>query len=118
MAADIASDRTPLIIEPNTVRQRSGKNKGGNKEDARRGSDWDPNLPYGGKVYLARRKKPDPWWITALEVRKFNSGVTTLSFYDIYLKHEWGICNSQHSYSDSLHVSSSVGDRRYGTHPA
>jgi len=69
MADDIATDsRTPLLAESNTVRQRSGKNKGGNKEDVRRGSDWDPNLPYGGKVYLARRKKPDPWWITAVEV--------------------------------------------------
>ena len=27
------------------------------------------DLPYGGKVYLARRKKPDPWWVTGLEVR-------------------------------------------------
>lgn len=30
--------------------------------------DYDPNLPYGPKVYLARRKKPDPWWVTAIEV--------------------------------------------------
>ena len=72
MADDFASDsRTPLIAESNTVRQRSGKNRGEIKEDVRRGSDWDPNLPYGGKVYLARRKKPDPWWITTLEVREF-----------------------------------------------
>jgi len=69
MEADIASDsRTPLIAESSTVRQRSGKNRAGSKEDVRRGSDWDSNLPYGGKVYLARRKKPDPWWITTLEV--------------------------------------------------
>lgn len=32
------------------------------------GSDYDPNLPYGPKVYLARRKKPDPWWVTTIEV--------------------------------------------------
>ena len=73
MAADVASNsRTPLISESNTVRHRSGKSRDENKQDIRRGSDWDPNLPYGGKVYLARRKKPDPWWITTLEVR--NSG--------------------------------------------
>jgi hypothetical protein len=30
----------------------------------------DPNLPYGPKVYLARRKKPDPWWVTSIEVRR------------------------------------------------
>jgi len=69
MAANIASESaTPLIAESTTVRHRSGKNRDGNKETVRRDSDWDPNLPYGGKVYLARRKKPDPWWITTLEV--------------------------------------------------
>jgi hypothetical protein len=30
--------------------------------------DWDPNLPYGGKVYLARKKKPDPLYVTVIEV--------------------------------------------------
>jgi len=75
MAADISSDsRTPLLAaESNTVRQRAGKNRTEHKQDVRRGSDWDPNLPYGGKVYLARRKKPDPWWITILEVSQFGS---------------------------------------------
>jgi len=72
MASDIATDsRSPLLAESNSVRQRAGKNKDQHKPDARRSSDWDPNLPYGGKVYLARRKKPDPWWITTLEVSEF-----------------------------------------------
>ena len=70
MADDSGMDvRTPLIAESNTVRQRAGKGRGQRQEDVRRDSDWDPNQPYGGKVYLARRKKPDPWWITTLEVR-------------------------------------------------
>lgn len=30
--------------------------------------DWDQDLPYGGKVYLARRKKPDPIWVKIVEV--------------------------------------------------
>jgi len=30
--------------------------------------DYDPLLPYGPKVYLARKKKADPWWILALEI--------------------------------------------------
>ncbi|XP_074645461.1 uncharacterized protein LOC141901850 [Tubulanus polymorphus] len=30
--------------------------------------DWNPDLPYGGKVYLARKKKPDPLYIKILEV--------------------------------------------------
>jgi hypothetical protein len=33
------------------------------------GPEYDPLLPYGPKVYLARKKKPDPWWIVALEVK-------------------------------------------------
>lgn len=29
---------------------------------------WNDDLPYGGKVYLARKKKPDPLWMKVLEV--------------------------------------------------
>ena len=36
------------------------------------GKDYDPDLPYGPKVYLARKKKPDPWWVTCIEVRMFD----------------------------------------------
>lgn len=32
------------------------------------GHEHDPTLPYGPKVYLARKKKPDPWWVIAIEV--------------------------------------------------
>ena len=32
------------------------------------GPDYDPDLPYGPKVNLARRPKPDPWWVRCLEV--------------------------------------------------
>ncbi|XP_018018673.1 vegetative cell wall protein gp1-like, partial [Hyalella azteca] len=30
-------------------------------------TDWDDALPYGGKVYLARKKKPDSWPCIALQ---------------------------------------------------
>ena len=30
--------------------------------------DWNDNLPYGGKVYLARKKKGDPWWCIGMQV--------------------------------------------------
>lgn len=30
--------------------------------------DWNPDLPYGGKVYLARKKKPQGWIMTIVEV--------------------------------------------------
>ena len=31
-------------------------------------TDWDDSLPYGGKVYLARKKKPDSWFCIAIQV--------------------------------------------------
>ncbi|XP_045612217.2 uncharacterized protein [Procambarus clarkii] len=31
-------------------------------------TDWDDSLPYGGKVFLARRKLPDSWFCVALQV--------------------------------------------------
>lgn len=33
--------------------------------------EWDPSLPYGGKVYLARKKKPDPLYVRIIEVQVF-----------------------------------------------
>ena len=30
--------------------------------------EWDSNLPYGGKVFMARKRKPDPWWVRICEV--------------------------------------------------
>ena len=32
----------------------------------------DPSLPYGGKVYLARRKKPDTLLVKTMEVSLFS----------------------------------------------
>ncbi len=31
--------------------------------------EWNSELPYGGKVYLARKKKADPLYMKVLEVR-------------------------------------------------
>ena len=61
-------DTTPLLAEEGGVRQRNKTPKDEKKYEPKEASKWDPNLPYGGKVYLARKKKPDPWWVTALEV--------------------------------------------------
>jgi len=63
-------DKTPLLAEEGGVRHRSSKKDDDNKEqETLKYKDWDPNLPYGGKVYLARRKKPEPLWIRVTEVR-------------------------------------------------
>eukprot|EP00794_Sanderia_malayensis_P018696 gene18696-20584_t len=29
--------------------------------------DYDPDLPYGPDVFLARKKKPDSWWVKYVE---------------------------------------------------
>ena len=46
------------------------------------GADYDPNLPYGPKVYVARRKKPDPWWVTTIEV-SLSSTLKTYTMIDL-----------------------------------
>ena len=35
--------------------------------------DSDDELPYGGKVFLARRRKPDSWLCIAIQVEMFYS---------------------------------------------
>ena len=42
--------------------------------------EWNPDLPYGGKVYLARKMKPDPLHVRLFEV-KF--AFLTLKIYSI-----------------------------------
>ena len=71
MAVD-SVDTTPLLAEEGGMRHRSAATKDESEHAAtttiERPSDWDPNLPYGGKVYLARRKKPDPTHVRVIEV--------------------------------------------------
>ena len=72
-------DKTPLLAEEGGVRHRSNKKDDDNKEQEQlKHKDWDPNLPYGGKVYLARRKKPEPLWIRVTEVRMMDRGMFEL----------------------------------------
>jgi len=66
------SDRMPLMNDAATeegARQRPRRhlNEEGRYEPPA-GSDWNPDLPYGGKVYLARKKMADPWWVLIIEV--------------------------------------------------
>ena len=30
--------------------------------------DYDPTLPFGPHIYVARKSAPDSWWVFALEV--------------------------------------------------
>ena len=62
------NDTSPLLVEEGGVRQRTKPANSSENPTWKLPNDWNPDLPYGGKVYLARRKKPDPWWVTALEV--------------------------------------------------
>ena len=63
----VVGDRTPLLAEEGVLRQRSTTDSTRDRYQPKPG-DWDPTLPYGGKVYLARKKKPDPLHIKVLEV--------------------------------------------------
>ncbi len=65
-------DRTPLLTaEEGGVRQRTTRPEAATQRrwQPPQDSDWDPDLPYGGKVYLARKKKPDPMSVRVAEVR-------------------------------------------------
>ncbi|KAG7156576.1 uncharacterized protein LOC121853656 [Homarus americanus] len=53
---------TPLL--PDGARRRIKREDRPRYEPA----DWDDSLPYGGKVYLARRKLPDSWFCVFLQV--------------------------------------------------
>ncbi|ESN94876.1 hypothetical protein HELRODRAFT_179976 [Helobdella robusta] len=45
--------------------------------------DWDPDLPYGGKIYLARKKKPDSWTIIIAEITLVIAALG-LAYYSYY----------------------------------
>ena len=63
-----------MAAEESGVRQR--KQEKYTAPWAKGGPEYDPDLPYGPKVFLARKKKPDAWWVKYLEV---SSNVHTLS---------------------------------------
>ena len=71
--ADNIEDCTPLLAEEGGVRHRdkpSVKSETPNLKtwSPKNDPDLDDSLPYGGKVYLARKKKPDPLYIKIIEV--------------------------------------------------
>ena len=67
-------DRAPLLAEEGGIRQRGSSLKEDEPTEKTwtlpPGSDYDPDLPYGGKVYMARKKKPDPLHVRVIEVRR------------------------------------------------
>ena len=76
-----ASDKKPLIeaeeeSELNNSKPKYNHSKSdagqafssANNYDDDSDYDYDEQLPYGGKVYLARRKKPDTWLCIAIQV--------------------------------------------------
>ena len=75
MAVD-KGERTPILEEEGRLRQRNvpaWPKSRPESEIAKFPIEWNPELPYGGRVYLPRRKKPDPWWVIVIEVRHTNS---------------------------------------------
>ena len=59
---------SPLLAEEgNSPLPNEGKTT--TKSQRYKPNDWDPDLPYGGKVYLPRKKKDDPLHVRLIEVR-------------------------------------------------
>ncbi|RNA39907.1 death ligand signal enhancer-like [Brachionus plicatilis] len=50
-------------------------------------SDSDDDLPYGGKVYLARKRRSDPWWCVAVQVLLVILAVALLFYAYYYFEH-------------------------------
>lgn len=63
-----AEDTAPLLAEEGVLPPAKLTNLKKNRWRQGVGDEWDPNLPYGGKVYLARQLKEDPLWIKIGEV--------------------------------------------------
>jgi hypothetical protein len=59
----MAADKGRVPTSRNKVRQRYQPPPG----------DWDPDIPYGGKVYLPRKKKDDSIYVRVAEVLETNS---------------------------------------------
>ncbi|KAH3775784.1 uncharacterized protein HI_1625-like [Dreissena polymorpha] len=49
--------------------------------------EYDPSLPYGGKVFLARKKKPDPFHIRAFEAFAIFATVAFAIYAYFYFDH-------------------------------
>ncbi len=56
------------MADESSVRKRTTNQPRYKPSWAKGEADYDPNLPYGPNVYLARKKKPDGWWVKYLEV--------------------------------------------------
>lgn len=67
--ATASEDSTPLLAEQGEVRQRNQGDRKKERWEPPPDSDWNPDLPYGGKVYMPRKKKDDPTWVRVVEVR-------------------------------------------------
>lgn len=50
-------------------------------------TDYDENLPYGGKVILAKKKKPDSWVIVVIEISAFLFVIGLLYYSYYYFDH-------------------------------
>merc|ERR1712034_269000 len=49
--------------------------------------EYDPLLPYGPKVYLARKKKPESWFVFAIEVTVVVSVLCFFVYMYFYIDH-------------------------------
>ena len=67
-------DTAPLLAEEGILPSEDTTQKK-NVWKHKSGQEWDPDLPYGGKVYLARKLLEDPLWVKIAEVRTYQAAV-------------------------------------------
>ncbi|XP_001627003.2 uncharacterized protein LOC5506291 [Nematostella vectensis] len=73
--------------------------------------DYDPNLPYGPKVYLARKKKPDPWWVTCIEVAVVVGVLLFFVYMYYYMEHLHFHVVRAYAYVGSSHAQHHLGHK-------
>ncbi|XP_020906461.1 uncharacterized protein LOC110244596 isoform X2 [Exaiptasia diaphana] len=75
------------------------------------GADYDPSLPYGPKVYLARRKKPDPWWVTSIEIAVVIGVLLFFVYMYYYMDHLHFHVIRAYAYAGSSHAQHHLGHK-------
>ncbi|XP_076372461.1 uncharacterized protein LOC143257538 [Tachypleus tridentatus] len=75
------------------------------------GSDYDSSIPYGGKVYLARRKKPDSWLIIALEVFAVIFVVALVYYAYFYFDHMHFHVTNLYAHIGHVHAQHAIGHK-------
>ncbi|XP_071552800.1 uncharacterized protein [Panulirus ornatus] len=74
-------------------------------------TDWDDSLPYGGKVYLARKKKPDSWLCILLQVMVIGGAVGVVYYAWYHADHFHYHVTKAYAHLGHSHAQATVGHK-------